>query len=416
MPMTRHMDPALFPANDYDRERLISVLHVSDFASSYPGAFVRQLLELDAQLASQRDEACAFAFPERAKDTEWFKQLRAKRYPVYTVSDSNSLRDGKAVKAIAKVIADVGAPIVHSHFGTYDRAVVRAAESLPVKPQVLWHYRTALEVPVHKRGIVRRAKDWLRYSRYRDRIDGCIAISKGVCEEAQARGLRGKVRLVVPGIDLAENCFNETARHRVRRELGIPAGEVVVLHLGWHWRRKGGDLLANALAQLEEVGVQNVSAFSVGAPDNVDTGLVHRLAPRDKVTEYYAAADIFVSASRSEAWGNGLAEAMACERVAIGPLVDGQSEVFLGAAGCMPVPPDDSLSLAAAIGRLIECRDDWAELGKANREHIVQRFDVARWAGDMAAVYNEMLESVSHTFISHGEKGATDLAGSEKAA
>ena len=128
------------------------------------------------------------------------------------------------------------------------------------------------------------------------------------------------------------------ARRRVRESLGIPESSVVVLHLGWHWRRKGGDLLAGAARRLLDRGHDDLVFLSLGAPSSEVLSPVTSLPFRERVEELHQAADIFVSASRSEGFGNGLVEGLASSCVAVGTLVEGQREIFEGLRGVARCP------------------------------------------------------------------------------
>jgi glycosyltransferase involved in cell wall biosynthesis len=111
----------------------------------------------------------------------------------------------------------------------------------------------------------------------------------------------------------------------------------------------------------------------------------------DKVHEYHQAADIFISASRSEGFGNGLVEAMACERVAIAAAAGGQLETFTGIDGVETIPVGDAAALARAIRDLVARRASWPALGATNRRHVVERHSMRRWARDMADAYADLV-------------------------
>jgi glycosyltransferase involved in cell wall biosynthesis len=182
-------------------------------------------------------------------------------------------------------------------------------------------------------------------------------------------------------------------RRRVRESLGIPESSVVVLHLGWHWRRKGGDLLAAAASRLMERGHEDLVFLSLGAPASEVVAPVKSLAFTERVEEVHQAADIFVSASRSEGFGNGLVEGLASGCVAVATLVEGQREIFEGLAGCRSVPVEDPAAIADAVESLLGERERWPELGKGNRAHIVRHYELRDWARRMADLYEELRAS-----------------------
>ncbi len=93
--------------------------------------------------------------------------------------------------------------------------------------------------------------------------------------------------------------------------------------------------------------------LSLGAPSSDVLPPVTSLPFRERVEEVHQAADIFVSASRSEGFGNGLVEGLASGCVAVGTLVEGQREIFEGLPGCRSVPVEDPVAIADAIEFLL---------------------------------------------------------------
>jgi glycosyltransferase involved in cell wall biosynthesis len=220
-------------------------------------------------------------------------------------------------------------------------------------------------------------------------VDLVVGVTQALADEAIARGVAAeRARGIIAGCDTETFRPNETARARVRQELGLNEDDVLLLHMGWTWHRKGGDLLADAMAQVgESVEGRRIVAASIGVPAEVDMGAVRRLEMTDRVWEYHQASDIFISASRSEGFGNGLIEAMACGRVAVAASAEGQQETFGAAPGVQAVPVGDSSAIARAITQLMTQRDEWGILGAANREHVIQHHSMRRWARDMADAY-----------------------------
>ena len=298
--------------------------------------------------------------------------------------------------AIEQVIEDTGATIVHTHFGSYDIATAQAVRRLRSRGKQLvqvWHYRTALTLPVSRRSLRRRLKDVLKFQLAGRGVDRCVAVTDALAEEVAARGMRTKARGIVAGTDTEVFCAASDAdRAMLRDRLGVAPHQILVLHMGWDWLRKGGDILAAAAQKVHAEGGAECVYFSIGANVADLEAPVQRLEPTDAVHELHQAADIFVSASRSEGFGNGLVEALACERVAVAALVAGQQEIFSGLGdGCIAVAPEDPDALALGIRTLVERREDWPALGRANRAYIVERNSMRRWARQMADEYVDLL-------------------------
>lgn len=375
-------------------QRAARVLHVAEFAAPYPGAFIRQLRMLDDELQRRGDGRCAFAFPHHAEGREWLRQLRADGFEVHLLPAPSHRRVLSQGKLIARLAAELRPDIVHSHFSGYDLAVAHACRLLrrqrSVAPAQVWHYRTALEEPVEARPLRRRVKDWLKYALHRRQVDRCVSVTEATAVEAAARGMGERAQAIVSGCDSDVFRADQAQRAATRAELGVSDEQVLVMHMGWHWKRKGGDLLAQAARILQQRGHSNLVFASIGAPLDEVEQPVRALPPTDSVQHLHQASDIFVSASRSEAFGNGLVEALACERVAAAALVSGQRELFERLQGCAAFEPGDAHDLADALEQLLAAQESWGELGRANRQHIVEHASMRTWAGRIAKLYEEL--------------------------
>lgn len=391
------MTPPSSSSIDVRRRSRLRVLHVSDFSAPYPGAFIRQLRMLDEHLRECGGEPLALAFPQRAADRRWLTDLESEGIEVRLLPEGRSRAERHVANAVSDLLAQLRPDIVHTHFGTYDLSVTRAVRQWRragvSDPALVWHYRTALEETVGERSVARRMKDWLKYARAGRATDRCIAVTEALADEVAARGMGARACAVVAGCDTDTFVPDSAARRRVRGELGIRDDQLLIMHMGWHWHRKGGDLLAAAARELVDGrgwGDRLVFA-SIGAPVDEVEAPIRRIEPTDAVHELHQASDIFVSASRSEGFGNGLVEALSCERVAVAAFVEGQREIFTGLEdGCVPIPADSAAALAAALHRLLERQADWARLGAVNRAHVVARNSMRRWARELTDVYADL--------------------------
>ncbi len=396
--------PTVAPTND------VRVLHICDFSAPYPGAFIRQLRMLHERLQSNGSEqTTVVALPERARGRAWIDQLHGDGIDVRYLPEPASLPSRQLIRDVEECIRAVGAEIVHSHFGTYDIAVSRAvaairrsgiyrrptgARSRP--PVQIWHYRTALETSIDARSLGRRVRDLIKFRLAGSRVDACIGVTVAMADEASARGMGRRAIAVVAGCDTDTFRPDDATRLQVRRELGLASDDVMILHMGWAWYRKGGDLLAAALRSLPStIDGHSVRAWSVGASADDVEPPVNVLEPSEEIHRLHQAADIFVSASRSEGFGNGLVEAMACGRVVIAALADGQVEVFDNLPGCITVPVDSAPAIAEAIQQLMSCRSEWNELGHENRVRVVTRYSMRRWAAQMSTTYDGLINGLA---------------------
>jgi glycosyltransferase involved in cell wall biosynthesis len=154
-----------------------------------------------------------------------------------------------------------------------------------------------------------------------------------------------------------------------------------ILSVGSVVPRKGFDLLVDALARCANLPWRLTIVGDRGrSPDTVrqlDAIIVqHRLNDRisftgavapESLSALYAAADLFVLASRFEGYGMAYAEAIAHGLPVVGTAAGAIPEAVPPGAGVL-VPPDDVDALAAALHRLIASPAERATLAAGARK------------------------------------------------
>ena len=376
-------------------------LHVTDYASAYEGAFVRQLRMLDDELRARGADPSELCLTAVANARPWADTLRQDGWRLHTIPAGRTHAQRSVARALVAVIRDRRPDVVHVHFGTYDLSARRAVRAIRrelrrdggIAPRLVWHYRTALVTAVGERSLLRRLKDRWKFGHAARDADLVVGVTHALAREAVARGAAAaRARGIVAGCDTDRFRPDADTRARIRAELGLADDDVFVLHMGWSWHRKGGDLLADAMRMLDRrPDGARIVAYSIGAPQDELLGPVRPIAVTDRVHELHQASDLFVSSSRSEGFGNGLVEAMACERVAVAAAADGQIETFAGVPGVRVIPVDVPDALAHAIASLVDERAEWARLGAANRRHVLEHHSMRRWAREMADAYAELV-------------------------
>jgi glycosyltransferase involved in cell wall biosynthesis len=235
-----------------------------------------------------------------------------------------------------------------------------------------------------------------------------IAVSPHIADQAVSLGVDAqRIRVIRSGVDTDR--FAPRDRALARQKLGVAESARLVLFVGNLEPRKQLDVLFRALhqikprvpaAQLVIVG----SGESAGALDqtqplqklSVELGLQSVLRFVGRVSEeallqWYAAADVFVLPSSSEAQGIVALEAMACGLPVVasavggllGTLDDGHTGYLVPSGGVGP--------LADRIAGLLEDEPRRTSVGVAARERVVREFSWSRAVADTLQVFSEMV-------------------------
>jgi len=215
--------------------------------------------------------------------------------------------------------------------------------------------------------------------------DGIIANShSGLKFHTEVLGYRPKRTAVIPNFfDTERYCFRESARSRIRRELGLDENDFVIAAVA---RVDAMKDYPNFLSALEEI--EGVTALAIGKGTEtlpVTQGLIV-LGERDDIPDLLSAIDVLVSASAfGEGFSNVIGEAMACQRAVIATNV-GDADSLVGSAGII-VPPSSPLLLAEAIARLQHDEKLARSMGHLGRERIIAEYRLERAVAAFQAVY-----------------------------
>ena len=235
---------------------------------------------------------------------------------------------------------------------------------------------------------------WIYLRNLLKRADGVIAPTASTASELKKSGVDAReIRIVPTGIDMVRFSPDGDGQ-RIRKMYNIK-GKVAV-HVGRMSYEKNIDVIVRAVADIDDLTLMVVGkgpakddleklVNELGMNDRVVfTGFV----PDDDLSEYYAAADVAVSASKFETQGLSVLEAMACgipvactkDRAFEDMIVDGGNGVFFegGAREC-----------AAAIMRCISEGDAL----RIEARRTAEAFSAEASADAHIALYNDVISA-----------------------
>ncbi len=146
-----------------------------------------------------------------------------------------------------------------------------------------------------------------------------IAISEMVRKDIlkHYRCPRDNISVVYNGVDLKRFHPQNKNRESIRKELGIPENDTLILFVGSGFERKGLKSLLQATQFLRTdnwrlliIGKGRWSKYIQFAPENLRSKIIHK-EPVLEIEKYYSAADIFTLPSIYEPFGNANLEALA---------------------------------------------------------------------------------------------------------
>lgn len=244
-------------------------------------------------------------------------------------------------KAAGFPIARLGlrtADIVHAHSGRAQTVAFWKTIGAPVCRVVTRHVAFQPKNP------------WLYRLKYTRTCRGIIAVSDAVRRGLMETGVpAAKIEVIHTGIEMPPQ-----PPVRDRQKLGLDDADFVVGHMGAFTKEKGQDVAVAAAALLRQ-SLPQARVILAG-----DGPLLYEVRQRAQENvmfpgfisdraSFFAALDLFVMPSRSEAWGLAALEAMAHGVPVIASDAGGLPEIVEPGNGGWLVPSGDVAALARAI-------------------------------------------------------------------
>jgi glycosyltransferase involved in cell wall biosynthesis len=367
-----------------------SIVQVTLWDSPYLGNFMASELALAQEVRERFGLGTHFVLAKDAGEQPWLEDLRAA-----DTTWSVLAPDPAQCRAhLDRVIRERSAALIHAHFTAADLQTAAAAGAADIP--CVWHIRTGFTgYPLSQ-----RVKDLYKMRIVaRRRVDRIIAVSPWLGELARRRGAPAKRIAVVPNAILFDRFRELPDRAAARERFGLDDDAVVVLGLGWWPEVKGVDLLLDALTPLAEQRPQ-VQALLVGE-ERMRAFLAERLAHEpawlrrsgfvNDPAWLYAAADIFVSASRHEGQSGAVGEAIACGLPVVMSDIGGHA-AWNAAPGTRRFASGDVAALGAHLRELLDAPASAREqAGASNRRWAEESAGVDSWSAGVCAVYDELL-------------------------
>jgi glycosyltransferase involved in cell wall biosynthesis len=286
---------------------------------------------------------------------------------------------------------EIGVPVVETYHTLFE--------------EYLHHY-----VPVLPRVLGRALARQITRSQCAD-VDMLIAPSEPMRVLLAQYGVRSPLRVIPTG--LPEDRFTPGDGQRFRAAHGVPNGRPLLLYVGRVAHEKNIDFLLHSFVELRRSRPDALLLIAGEGPARAhlasvvtalglgrDVQFVGYLDRARGLQDCYAAADVFVFASRTETQGLVLLEAMAQGRPVVSTAVLGTASILKSGCGAQVVP-EESAAFARAIYDILEEPPRAARLG-------AQGLAYARtWASSLMAermieLYGDVLRAATERSAAPG--------------
>lgn len=372
----------------------MNVLITADYRAPSSGNFIASLLELAERMRDAGHSTC-FLFPDNGKGGySWSKWLESSGFSVWLMD--MSISEDEKVAFLEKIVSENKINLIHTHFGLCHRILLTRRKDLHnVKVLIHDHMDFSPEGNLQKQKL--RTLMWSAL--YQVMGVGVVSVME---RKHRTYFLTSKKRrwYVPNGLSLRRNVPRELTREERRQQLGVAENQKLCLFLGWDMYRKGVDIAVKAVADLRQRD-PGVHLGLVGFSDNPSekslqwirerTGIdpvcdwIHFFPSTEDMFSYHRAADVYLSASRKEAFSYGILESISQNT----PVVVSDIEGTAWAQEydkCLCYPVEDAHACAEAIEASLPRREE-----PSNKDVLLEHYGIDGWCRCIMDIYQTTL-------------------------
>ena len=287
------------------------LLFVCSYSAPYGGNFIPSLLALEAKLGAYGIK-CVYAFPKEAEGRSWSAQLKAAGKEIVYI-DFHLSRMG-FVKELEAITAEKQISIIYAHF----------ASILPLEIFAYLHKNIRVFIHIHsdftagRTSYKQTAQHFLLYKLFSSRVH-FFSVSPAFVDYNPKR-----ISFVPNGLAKDRLSCEHKGGASIRKQYQVTDDEILCEIFGWSQIVKGVDIAVNAVKLLNERDKLPIKLAIVGGTTTPIEDMKKWISehtectgnepyllyfePSEDVFSYHEAADILLSASRSEGFSYSILE------------------------------------------------------------------------------------------------------------
>lgn len=362
----------------------MNVLILGDYRTPCSGNFIGSLHDLAKKFQHDDLGKIVFVFPE---EKQWINLLRKYDCKTYFVEPDTD----NSIEIIKKIVEDESIDLIHIHFGFMQRKIVDTfGNSNNIRIIIHDHMDYGVD-DVMIKVLTRQVVSSLYY-----RLKN-VSIISVMAKKSKGYFLLGKRNYYIPnGLSYIRNVDTKTDVEEIRQQLNLKRKKVC-LFLGWDSKRKGIDIAIQAVQKLHQEDESWILAVvgygekpSVEVLRNLEqlSGVrdfktfVRFLPSAEDMFSYHKMADVYLSASRKEAFSYGLLEAISQNT----PVVASNIEGTQWANGYDKYFEYDTENAVVCKNAILKAYD--MKAADSNNIRFIEKYSVDSWIDSILKVYN----------------------------
>ena len=373
----------------------MNVLIAADYAAPNSGSFVSSLIELGRALRSRGDSA-VFVFPKskntlRDTQSNWCHWFEREGFPIALISLEET--EEAQLQELLRLVSLHSVDVLHLHFGIFHRLMLKHRGKFK-GIKVIMHDH--MDFPAgYQEDFRSKTRNLLNAVLY-----NCLDIGYVAIASQKFSYYRKKIRkcwYLPNALAYERNVAQSMSREACRAAMGI-ASEKVCLFLGWSLDIKGLDIAIKAVHEYRKNDPDLVLAIvgfgeapSADAAQYIEekTGIranspwIKYWISTEDIYAYHRAADVYLSASRTESFSFGLLEAISQNTPVVVSDIVGTNWSW-DYSKCFHYPTEDYQACASALDKALK-----AGRVESNYTDITTEYDIRKWCDQMMDIYKK---------------------------
>lgn len=368
-----------------------NIFIIANYAPKFGGNFAESLVALQDEISRRGGEAY-FAFPKAASGQWWTCRFKHVDYFEMTKKAMYSLFE--------RVINDYRCDIVHAHFFGR-RGGVYIVKGIQRRIPIIWHFHNH----VSSRKGFGRMLDKAIY-RYIYGSGSAIGVSKSVSNSVKSATSLNCIT-IYNGLQT-----DRLDQHGEQTAIPVESNCISCLIMANHYQRKGVDLAAEAIQELNDRGLSSVLYACCDNGNEVIEWVKRVLNARDcdfnkdnlipvpttdDIAAYYSVIDVFLFPSREEGFTWAVDEAAYCGAPVVLTRCPGQDENRV--PGFQWIDNPSSVSNKETVSQLVNaiiaattaCPSEIEERRSEAKRYVREHFSISSWAQKICDAYEVTL-------------------------
>ena len=287
-----------------------NLMFLCDYQAPYGGNFIPSLMALEAALEGY-GVCIVYVFPEEAKKRDWYTYLEKMGRTVTTFSKNRS--KWKLLRDIQRLLHNYHISILHSHF--FSIPIIEAVSFRNPAIKVVAHIHS--DFSAGKRSLKLAIRQFCTYRLFSGKVH-FLSVSQEFTVQNQK-----KIEWIPNALATERIPCVHTGAEEIRKRNNVKEDDCLIEIFAWSPYVKGLDIAVNAIKQLNEEGYPAKLAIVCGRQltplkmrewvkentlcEGSETYLIY-MEPVEDVFSYHTAADLLISASRSEGFSYAVLE------------------------------------------------------------------------------------------------------------